>query len=226
MGFDQKQLGEPLKPLYSFGRKRIKPVRAITLLVSFGTPKNPHIEYITFDIADMPYPYNAMFGRGLLNTFEAALHSTYLCLKIPAAFGVISVFGSQQEARNIEKGFAPGHKNVHFLWEQSEQCETQPPVECKKVIAVEGEFQKVSLDPIVLDKIVCIGTEARQQEQAELPNFLNKNSDVFGWSTFDLMGVSRDVIEHRLRVGLNARPKKYKLHKMVEEKVETAKAKV
>jgi hypothetical protein len=33
----------------------------------------------------MSYPYNAIFGRGLLNTFEAALHPLYLCLKILAA---------------------------------------------------------------------------------------------------------------------------------------------
>jgi hypothetical protein len=63
----------------------------------------------------MIYPYNAIFGRTLLNRFEAALHSAYLYLKIPATFGVISVFGSRQKARNIEKGFMPGHKNVHFL---------------------------------------------------------------------------------------------------------------
>jgi hypothetical protein len=36
----------------------------------------------------MNYPYNAIFGRGLLNTFEAALHSLYLCLKVLAALGV------------------------------------------------------------------------------------------------------------------------------------------
>jgi hypothetical protein len=88
--------------------------------VSFGTPKNPRIEYMTFDEVDMAYPYNAIFERGLLNTFEAALPSTYLCLKIPATFRVITVFDSPQEARNIEKGFAPGHKNVHFLREQPE----------------------------------------------------------------------------------------------------------
>jgi hypothetical protein len=63
----------------------------------------------------MLYPYNAIFGRGLLNTFEAALHSGYLCLKIPASFRVISVFGNQKDVRNIEQGFTPGHKNVHFL---------------------------------------------------------------------------------------------------------------
>jgi hypothetical protein len=41
MGFDWKQLKESSKPLYGFGGKRIEPVRAITLPVSFGTPKNP-----------------------------------------------------------------------------------------------------------------------------------------------------------------------------------------
>jgi hypothetical protein len=94
MGFDQKQLKEPSKPLYGFGGKRTEPVGAITVPVSFGTPEKPHTEYITFDVVDMSYPYNAIFGRGLLNTFEAALHSAYLCLKVPVTFGVISVFGN------------------------------------------------------------------------------------------------------------------------------------
>jgi hypothetical protein len=30
MGYGQKQLKEPLKPLYGFGRKRIEPVGVIT----------------------------------------------------------------------------------------------------------------------------------------------------------------------------------------------------
>jgi hypothetical protein len=90
--------------------KRIEPVGTITILMSLGSPKNPRTKYITFDVVDMTYPYNVIFGRDLLNTFEVALHSTYLCLKVPAKFRVISIFRSQQEARNIEKGFAPGQK--------------------------------------------------------------------------------------------------------------------
>jgi hypothetical protein len=39
MGFDQKQLREPSKPLYGFGGKRTKPVGIITLPVPFGTLK-------------------------------------------------------------------------------------------------------------------------------------------------------------------------------------------
>jgi hypothetical protein len=174
----------------------------------------------------MPYPYNAIFERDLLNTFEAALHSTYLCLKVPVTFSVISVFGSQQEARNIEKGFAPGHKNVHFLREWSDQHRAEPPAEYKNIIEAKGEFKKVPLDLRALDKTVCIGAEASQEEQMKLPSFIHKNNDVFAWSTLNLVGVSRYVIEHRLQVSPSARPKKQKLHKMAEEKVKAAKVEV
>jgi hypothetical protein len=73
---------------------------------------------------------------------------------------------------------------------------------------------------------MCIGTEASQQEQVELLAFFDKNNDVFSWSTSNLVGVSRDIIEHQLKVNPSARPKKQKLHKMLQEKVEAAKAEV
>jgi hypothetical protein len=46
---------------------------------------------------------------------------------------------------------------------------------------------------------------------------------VFAWSTSDLVGVNRDVIEHQLQVSPSAKPKKQKLYKMAEEKVEAVK---
>jgi hypothetical protein len=51
----------------------------------------------------------------------------YLCLKVPATFGAITMCGSQNEARNNERGFAPGHKNVHFLREGTDHHEPQQP---------------------------------------------------------------------------------------------------
>jgi hypothetical protein len=62
-GFNQKKLKDPTKPLYGFDGKGIEPVEVINLPVSFGTPKNPHTEYITFDVVDMLYPYNAFLGE-------------------------------------------------------------------------------------------------------------------------------------------------------------------
>jgi hypothetical protein len=99
--------------------------------MSFNTPQNPSTENITFNVVDMPYPYNAIFERGLLNTFEVALHSGYLCLKIPATFDVITVFGSQQDARNIEKGFVSGHKMCNF-YEKNQNCAAPLSAAAKK----------------------------------------------------------------------------------------------
>jgi hypothetical protein len=80
--------------------------------------------------------------------------------------------------------------------------------EYKNIIDAEGEFKKVTLDLRVLDKTVCIGVDASQEEQTKILSFLDKNSDVFALSTLDLLGVSRDVIEHQLQVNPSARPKK------------------
>jgi hypothetical protein len=115
MGLNKKQLKEAPKPLYGFGGRKNEPIGSISLPVSFGSPANARTKYITFDVLDMSYLYNAIFRRGLLNTFETTLHSLYLCLKVPAALGVISIHGNQKEARNIEQGFAPGHRNVNCL---------------------------------------------------------------------------------------------------------------
>jgi hypothetical protein len=140
--------------------------KELNLLGSFVTPQNPHIEYITFDVVDMLYPYNAIFRRGMLNTIEVALHSGYLCLKIPATFSAISVSYSQKEAKNIECGFAPGYKNIHFLREDIEQYQQiecpvnkEAPTEFKKAIEAKGDFKKVALDPNVPDRVVCLSTE-------------------------------------------------------------------
>jgi hypothetical protein len=56
------------------------------------------------------------------------------------------------------------------------------------------------------------------EEQAKLLQFLDKNSDIFYWSTSDLIGVSREVIEYKLQVNSNAKPKKQEFHKMSKEK--------
>jgi hypothetical protein len=94
MGFDRKQLKEAEKPIYGFRGRRIKPVGSISLSVSFGSLQNTRMEYITFDVLEMHNPCNVIFSRGLLNTIEEALHSAYLCLKVPASLGVLSIHGS------------------------------------------------------------------------------------------------------------------------------------
>jgi hypothetical protein len=226
-------LKEASKPLYGFGSKRIEPVGSISLPVSFGSLHNAHIEYITFDIVDMNYPYNASFGRGLLNTFEASLHSVYLCLKMPAALGVISIHDNQQDARNIEKGFTPSHRNGNYLQEEKSESVNDASANKSKehftdnpAIELECETKRVPLDLRVPDKTIMISQDLSPSEETELLLFLDKNNNVFAWQTSDLMGVSRSIIEHRLQVNPSAKAKKQEHDNMSNEKVAVAKSEV
>jgi hypothetical protein len=56
----------------------------------------------------MYHPYFVIFGRGFMNKFKAMIGQQFLCMKKQAPKGVITMFGDQQEARNIEKGHTPG----------------------------------------------------------------------------------------------------------------------
>jgi hypothetical protein len=194
MGFDRKQLKEASKPPYGFGGRRIEPIDSMSLPVSFGSLRNAHTEYITFDVMDMIYPYNAIFERGLLNIFEAALHSLYLCLKVPTALGVISIHGSKKDARNIEQDFAPVHRNVNFLQDEKvENCNSDAKSNNEDIFAgepieLECETKRVLLDPRVPDKAVMISQDLSASEEAELLSFLDKNINVFAWQTSDLTG--------------------------------------
>jgi hypothetical protein len=149
-------------------------------------------------------------------------------MKIPAPKGVITVFGNQQEARNIEKGHTPGQENVYQLKTTEERKE--PYEEAKRdiekiEIAADGETKKVYLDDM-LDRAVTIGAHLNPEEEKELTQFLNRNKDVFAWSAKDLQGVDRDIIEHALETDERIPPKKQKLRKMSEEKVKAVEAEV
>jgi hypothetical protein len=76
----------------------------------------------------------------------------------------------------------------------------------------------------VPNKTVMISLDLTSREEAELLSFLDKNNNVFSWRNSNLMGVSGDIIEHKLQVNPSARPKKQRLWKMSDKKVTVAKA--
>lgn len=76
--------------------------------MSFGLGEYARTEDIIFDIVDVPYQYNAILGRRLLNAFYAIPHHSFLCMKLPGSKGSIKVLGDQKQARLIEIGRALG----------------------------------------------------------------------------------------------------------------------
>jgi hypothetical protein len=129
MNLSQHMLHPPEYPLLGFGGKQIKTVGKISLPVSFGDLDNARTKALTFDVVDMYHPYLAIFGKGFMNKFDAVIRQQFLCMKMPSPKGVITVFGDQQEARNIEKGHTPGQTNVHQL--NSFEEKKEPYIEAK-----------------------------------------------------------------------------------------------
>jgi hypothetical protein len=168
-------------------------------------------------------------GRGSINKFEAAIHGLHLCMKIPGPQGVITVYGNQQTARNIEMDFVPGQRNVHCLTTQREGFEGTRPVVDKKVKAQlqsNDGTKAVPLDPATPKQTVVISEDLTSRDKEKLIFCLSRNKDIFAWSALDLVGVSRTIIEHGLGIDPSMRPKKQRLRKMSDQKTEAAKAEV
>jgi hypothetical protein len=66
-------------------------------------------------VVDLYYPYNAIFGIGFANKFNTTIHMGYLCMKIPALHGVITVHGSEKEARNIDRAIYKSQRNINSV---------------------------------------------------------------------------------------------------------------
>ncbi|XP_066365355.1 uncharacterized protein [Miscanthus floridulus] len=115
MKLERKLLQLAGRPLYGFGGKQVKAIGNITLPVTFRDQNNSRTEHITFDMVDMLYNYNTIFGRGVTNIFSAALHPGYLCMKLLSAKGIIAIYGNQDLARIVEETATLGQKNVQNL---------------------------------------------------------------------------------------------------------------
>jgi hypothetical protein len=94
----------------------------------------------------------------------------------------------------------------------------------KTTIKVECETKRVALDPRVPDKTILIAQNLSLEEEVELLSFLDKYSDVFAWTTFELTGLSRSIIEQKLHVNPSAKTRKQKPRKMSDENDATTKA--
>jgi hypothetical protein len=72
-------------------------------------------EVTTFDIIDFVYPYSVIFGCNTINKFAVVIHQGYLLMKVPTVAGVISVYGSQEEARRAERNTSVLNRQVHVI---------------------------------------------------------------------------------------------------------------
>ena len=95
-GLHRKNLQKSKYPLIGFGGKQIEALGNMELNVTFREGNTQRTELITFDVVDIAYPYNAIFGRNSIIKFAAIINQAYLCMKIPTAGAVIMILGTKK----------------------------------------------------------------------------------------------------------------------------------
>jgi hypothetical protein len=183
-------------PLCGFGGRQIVALGKITMPVTFGYVHNTRTEQVVFGIVDMEYPYNAIVGRGPLNAFEAILHPTYLCIKIPSEQGPIDVHGSQEAARRAEGSWTDS-KAIHNIDEAEAYQEYKHK---REKAALADQPKPMFLCEDIAKQKVLLGSQLSDEQEKTLLRFLFNNKDVFAWTANALYGVNRDIIEHSLNV--------------------------
>jgi hypothetical protein len=117
----EDKIHDATHPLCGFGGRQIVALGKIITSVTFGYIHNTRTEQVVFDIVDMEYPYNTIICRRTLNAFEAILHPTYLCMKIPSEQGLIAVHESQEATRRAEGSWTDS-KAIHNI-DGAETCQ-------------------------------------------------------------------------------------------------------
>nr|AAX96424.1 retrotransposon protein, putative, Ty3-gypsy sub-class [Oryza sativa Japonica Group] len=189
--------------LRGFGGEAVQVLGQALLLIAFGSGENGREEQILFDVVDIPYNYNAIFGRATLNKFEAVSHHNYLKLKMPSPAGVIVVKGLQSSAAS-KSDLAIINRAVHSVETELHERPKNTPKPTPH-----GKITKVQIDDADPTKLV-----------------LKKNIDIFAWSPDEVGGVPADLIMHDLAVKPDIKPRKQKLRKMSADRQEAAKAEV
>jgi hypothetical protein len=218
----EDKIHDATQPLCGFGGRQIEALGKIIIPITFGYVHNTRTEQVVFDIVDMEYPYNAIIGRGTLNAFEAILHPTYPCMKIPSDQGPIAMHGSQEAARRV-KGNWTDSKAIHNI----DEAEAHQQYKHKRDKATSADQPKpMLLCEDIAEQKVLLGSQLSDEQEKTLLKFLFNNKDVFAWSANDLCGVNRDIIEHSFNVDPAIRPRRQKLRKMFEDKAEGARNEV
>jgi hypothetical protein len=160
-------------------------------------------------------------------------------MKIPTAAGVISVYGSQEEARRAERNTSVHNRQVHVIKEdegnetavaeeqraEAQMRQSMKGAEAERMKAVDVT-KTVPLCADVPSRTVMIGIEVSTEDEGKLLQFLRNNQDVFAWSKSDLTGVHRSVIEHALNTDPKIEPKLQRQRQMSGDRVKSVEAEV
>ena len=103
----------------------------------------------------------------------------YLCMKMSALHRTITIYGSQNEVRNIERAIYKSQHNINSAETAKSNLPEPPDLPKGKIdLKDQEETKSVPLEDVVLERKVTIEGNL-SKEEVELIETLAKNKDVF-----------------------------------------------
>jgi hypothetical protein len=86
--------------------------------------------------------------------------------------------------------------------------------------------KKIDLGTSDPEKTATISAHLSAKKKLALTNFLRDNKDIFAWKPADMLGVPRELAEHRIDVNEGSKPIKQWLRKFSPNKKEAIKKEI
>ena len=82
-----------------------------------------------------------------------------------------------------------------------------------RIIAPPSMIDTIEIDLGTGDpsKMAIISAHLSKEQELMLTNFLRENKDIFAWKPANMLGVPRDLAEHKLVLNLGSKPVKQRL---------------
>ncbi|XP_057725573.1 uncharacterized protein LOC130941176 [Arachis stenosperma] len=210
--------------LVGFSGERVPVMGSVWLQTTLGEQPLSKTHDIQYLVVDCFSPYNLILGRPFLNRFTAIVSTVHLCVKFPVQDNLIAtIHGDLQEARHcyntslkpIKRGCERRINSITS--EQPTLAELDPRADFQDRPLPNEELTKIMLtdDPT---KHTFIGTSVKDKEREKLIQFLQKNADLFAWTSGDMPGIDPSIITHKLAINPAARPISQKKRNLGAEK--------
>uniref|UniRef100_A0A2N9FY65 RNase H type-1 domain-containing protein n=1 Tax=Fagus sylvatica TaxID=28930 RepID=A0A2N9FY65_FAGSY len=168
--------------------------------MKIGTYPKQATKKVDFLIVDCLFAYNVIVGRPTLNRLRAVTSTYYLLVCFPTENGIGEIRGDQAMARECYLTSISIELVHQTLIVEERQNIAEPTEELEEIILIEGNEKKTTR----------IGTSMTKEIWDSIVRFLRENADVFAWSHDNMLGISTEVIAHKLNVNPSISPVKQK----------------
>ncbi|XP_073153205.1 uncharacterized protein [Henckelia pumila] len=207
MDLGQYKMEPVVTSLFGFTGHAIRPLGLVHLPLTLGKSNGCKTRIVSFIIVDASSAYNAILGRLAMTTFMAVASALHQKIKFPVGNEVGEVQGDQVIARKCYVEEVRIEKKVT----RTDRVDRPGLSSMKKVnliedtsVTAEEEIEEIMISPPL--GTVKIARTLEAQLKQPLLECLKENKDVFSWSVSDLVGVCREVAEHKLNITRDFRP--------------------